>query len=77
MDYSNYTISSESVHLPQLGECEKCPFVNKCLSGEKCLVKKQPNKHRDRQAYYRAYYLRKKQQKELNNATKQYILGEI
>lgn len=61
MDYSKYTISVESVYLPALGECEKCPFVSKCHSGEKCLVEKTKLKHRDR----REYYLQKKQEREL------------
>ena len=61
MDYENYTLSIESCHLPALGECEKCPFLNKCNSGEKCLIPKSRHKHRDR----REYYLQKKQEREL------------
>lgn len=44
------TLSKDSKHLPSIKECETCPFVNKCDSGEKCVVKP---KHRDRTAYYK------------------------
>lgn len=52
MDYSKYTLSVDSGYLPEIGECNTCPFVNKCHDGEKCL---EPKKHRDRSAYYQAH----------------------
>ena len=52
MDYSKYVLSSESEKIPEIGECDRCPFVNKCNSGEKCLVLKSAIKYRDKRAYY-------------------------
>ena len=43
-------LSKCSEHVPTIKECEKCPFVNKCDSGEKCIS---TTKHRDRTEYYK------------------------
>ena len=53
MDYSEYVLSATSSHYPELGECEKCPYVNKCDCGEKCIVHKSEIKVRDRKDYYK------------------------
>ena len=53
MDYSEYVLSATSSHSPELGECEKCPYVNKCDCGEKCIVHKSEIKVRDRKDYYK------------------------
>lgn len=31
-------LSSMSTYLPEVGECEKCEFVNMCGGGSKCIV---------------------------------------
>lgn len=43
-------LSKDSDYVPKIGECEKCPYVNKCNSGEKCFS---TTKHRDRTGYYK------------------------
>lgn len=53
-DYNNYYLSSTSSHIPQPGECEQCPFVNKCKSGERCIQKKTESYER-RIEYYKRY----------------------
>ena len=30
-------LSKSSTYVPAPGECEKCPYKNKCNSGESCL----------------------------------------
>lgn len=69
MDYSQYALSANSNYLPTLGECNKCPFVNKCHDGEKCL---EPKKHRDRTAYYQAH---KEAYKQRSKEQRQNIIG--
>lgn len=49
-EQSHYRLSANSHHLPEIAECEKCPYVNKCKSGEKCVI--DASTHRDRTAYY-------------------------
>jgi hypothetical protein len=53
MDYSQYVLSSSSERIPEIGECDKCPFVNKCDSGEKCLVMRGKVRYRNHKEYYR------------------------
>lgn len=55
MNYADYTLSMNSCYLPALGECLDCPFINKCNSGAKCLVKKDTIKHRNKKAYYQKH----------------------
>ena len=43
-------LSKDSRHLPTYEECMKCPFVDKCGDGEKCIVINY--QHRDRAAEY-------------------------
>ena len=47
--YHSNKLSKTSRYLPEVGECDACPYVNQCNDGEKCIV---TSKHRDRRAYY-------------------------
>lgn len=74
MDYSQYTLSVGSSYLPEIGECNTCPFVNKCHDGEKCLISKDSSKFRDRSAYYQAH---KEAYKETARLQRLRLKGEI
>ena len=77
MNYDDYFLSVDSCYLPELGECEKCPFMKKCNGGEKCLMPKSQHKHRDRRAYYQQKKLQAQQlAMEVQLwATKQYMMN--
>lgn len=34
----NIVLTSSSVYIPEVGECEKCKYVNKCKGGELCIM---------------------------------------
>lgn len=40
INYSEYYLSGSSVHIPEVVECFRCPFINRCGSGRLCIVKK-------------------------------------